>query len=470
MLRAPYYKVRAGVLAGIFMWSLIFGGFNGSAIAQEQDLQTPSYAPGTGEGVEARKEELRTQLEALQAEIAQLKETIREYQGKKEGLAQELSILESKIYKTQLQIRQLNLAIEQTDVQIVETEQKINDTTERIASKQEHVAVLLRRIYEQDDTNFLELVLTYDTFSDFFDRVESVQALEEGVRDVLLGLKETKVLLEEQQEELGNRQQEQEQLRGIQYLQRQDLAGQRGTKESLLKETQGKEAEYRKLEKERQKTAAEIRNQLFVLEGAGVAINFGDAYMHAVFASNLTGVRPAFLLAVLKRESSWGANVGQCYLVDPETGMGKGKNSGEPYPRTMKPSRDVQPFLQITQELGRDPYNTPVSCPHPDYGFGGAMGPAQFIPSTWIAHQDQVAEVLGYMPDPWRIRDAFVASAVKLAQAGAASQNPDIEWKAAMIYYAGGNWNNSAYWGYADWIMDRAAEYQAEIDILLTEK
>ena len=74
------------------------------------------------------------------------------------------------------------------------------------------------------------------------------------------------------------------------------------------------------------------------------------------------------------------------------------------------------------------------------------------------------------MPDPWRIRDAFVASAVKLAQAGAASQNPDIEWKAAMIYYAGGNWNNSAYWGYADWIMDKAAEYQAEIDILLAEK
>jgi len=29
----------------------------------------------------------------------------------------------------------------------------------------------------------------------------------------------------------------------------------------------------------------------------------------------------------------------------------------------MKPDRDQNPFLQITQKLGMDPDSTPVSCP-----------------------------------------------------------------------------------------------------------
>jgi membrane-bound lytic murein transglycosylase B len=94
------------------------------------------------------------------------------------------------------------------------------------------------------------------------------------------------------------------------------------------------------------------------------------------------------------------------------------------------------------------------------------MGPAQFIPSTWMAYRDRAAAALGHPADPWNIRDAFVTSAIKLAAAGAASQDYDTEWKSAMIYYAGGNWNNPAYWPYANWIMDKAAEYQRDIDIL----
>ena len=43
-----------------------------------------------------------------------------------------------------------------------------------------------------------------------------------------------------------------------------------------------------------------------------------------------TTIDPAFLLAIITQESKLGANVGQCYLSDPDTGAGVGKNTGTP--------------------------------------------------------------------------------------------------------------------------------------------
>ena len=212
---------------------------------------------------------------------------------------------------------------------------------------------------------------------------------------------------------------------------------------------------------------ARIRSQLYVLQGVGVATSFGQAYSYAKVASNITGVRPAFLLALFQRESRWGQHIGSCYLTDPETGSGVNfKKDNAPRTRVMKASRDVKPFLELMAELGRDPYKTPISCPHPNYGYGGGMGPAQFIPSTWAGYKDRLANTLGRPADPFDIGDAFIASAVKLQRGGADAQTEQAEWKAAMIYYAGGNWSNPAYRSYGDWIINKAREYQADIDVL----
>ena len=98
------------------------------------------------------------------------------------------------------------------------------------------------------------------------------------------------------------------------------------------------------------------------------------------------------------------------------------------------------------------------------------MGPAQFIPSTWMAYRERVSAILGREANPWLIQDAFIASAVKLADAGASAQTYALERKAALVYYAGGGWNNPAYWAYTDatgvGIMDLAVQYQGDIDVL----
>jgi len=96
------------------------------------------------------------------------------------------------------------------------------------------------------------------------------------------------------------------------------------------------------------------------------------------------------------------------------------------------------------------------------------MGPAQFIPSTWVMYKEKIAALTGHNPpNPWEPHDAFVASAILLKENGAVAGNYSAERLAALRYFAG--WKNagkSAYAFYGDDVMELAAKYQGMINII----
>jgi membrane-bound lytic murein transglycosylase B len=129
--------------------------------------------------------------------------------------------------------------------------------------------------------------------------------------------------------------------------------------------------------------------------------------------------------------------VGTCYVTNFDNGDGIKISSGAAVSGVMKPTRDIQPFLRIVNALGRDPKQTRVSCPF-STGYGGAMGPSQFIPSTWELFQNRIATALGVSAtDPWEPKHAFMASAIYLADLGADSDQYTDERNAACRYYSG---------------------------------
>jgi membrane-bound lytic murein transglycosylase B len=95
-------------------------------------------------------------------------------------------------------------------------------------------------------------------------------------------------------------------------------------------------------------------------------------------------------------------------------------------------------------------------------GWGGAMGPAQFIPSTWMGYRAKVTNITGKTANPWDIRDAFIASALKLGADGAKTK--EGEWAAAMRYFSGST--NVRFRFYGDQVVARANAYQEDIDAL----
>jgi membrane-bound lytic murein transglycosylase B len=102
------------------------------------------------------------------------------------------------------------------------------------------------------------------------------------------------------------------------------------------------------------------------------------------------------------------------------------------------------------------------------YGWGGAMGPAQVIPSTWILFKDRLAKISGSNPpNPWNARDALFAAGLILKDNGASDGTRAAERLAALRYLAG--WKNAtkkAYAFYGDDVMDLADKYQSQINIL----
>jgi len=156
----------------------------------------------------------------------------------------------------------------------------------------------------------------------------------------------------------------------------------------------------------------------------------------------------------LQQESNIGQNVGSCVITDLTSGTTQNINTGTVYTNGIHPTRDLPTLQEILSELGRDPKSTKVSCPL-SVGYGGAMGPAQFIPSTWQLYVPRLKQILGTTPDPWNPRHAIIASALLLSDLGAATS----EYMAAAKYYAGGNW---ATYGksYANSVLTRAQNIQ----------
>lgn len=393
---------------------------------------------------------------------AKIAEDITKTAQQKNTLQNQISTLKKKVQNLEYQINQGNIMVKDLNIQISDTQVSITKTSSDIEDSKSQISAILRSLYEEDQKPSF-VVLLEGNLSDFFSNLAYLEGLNSKVSDLLENTKNLKSYLEGQMTKMDDEVGQLQKTIALQGLQKKENEQNKKQQEQYLKLT---EAQYQQQLKDKQETeqkASKIKAQLFQMVGVSKVPTFGEALEVAKTAANMAGIRPAFLLAVISQESAIGRNVGQCMLVDPNTGAGKKVSSGAATIRVMKPARDVQPFLQLTASLGRDPYNTPVSCWIPayvgglPYGWGGAMGPAQFIPSTWNLFTGQLKNLLGQAADPWGIKDSFVASGLYLADLGASAQTASKESSAASRYYGGSS-------AYARSVMSRASCIQTFID------
>lgn len=405
------------------------------------------------------KTQLQQQLQDIENQIAQYQQELNTIAGEKNTLQNKIKQLQKQQASINLQIRATNLQIKQLEGQLDQTKAAIDEKIAKIQRLKDQMGQFIRLINESDSDPIVYAIVSEDNLSDIFNEMESYFQISSSLKDLLAQTTQIKDQLNQQEQDLEQKQDQAKDLLSIKVLQQQQLSSSVNEQNDLLTQTKGKESNYQVALSSSQKKAAEIRTRLYQLLGVTTQITFGEAVQIAQWASGQTGVRAAFLLGVLTQESNLGKNVGTC------------NRPGDPPEKSwravMKPDRDQQPFLTITQELGMDPDTTPVSCPMRDskgnrIGWGGAMGPAQFIPSTWMGYKDQVTAITGKLANPWDIRDAFLAAAIKLKAGGAGSQSG--EWAAAMRYFSGST--NVRYRFYGDNVVALAAQYQNDINSL----
>lgn len=404
----------------------------------------------------ACKKELEACMNYYDQESNRVANDMQKTSQEKKTLQNKISGLNSKIKELNYNIGKNNLIIKDLKIQITDTEGSIEKNTQKIEELRVKLADVLRSVSEQDKKSLIEVMFAQADLSSFFDNLVGLEIIGSKNKDLLQDIKLLKASLEGQKVSLDGEKEDLEKTVKLHEQQKQESDSVKKSQEQYLKMT---EAEYQKQLSEKQeieKKAAQIRAKLFQLVGVSKAPTFGEALEVAKSVAAVVGIRPALLLAIISQESAIGRNVGQCVLADSATGTGKKISTGASVSRLMKVSRDVQPFLSITAALGRDPYNTPVSCPL-SIGYGGAMGPAQFIPSTWNLYTSKLQSILGKAGDPWAIKDSFTASALYLYDLGAGAKTYAKESNAASRYYGGSS-------SYAKSVMTRAGCVQDFID------
>ncbi len=423
-------------------------------------------AQATAADVDARKVKLESDLGALEREIEVQRKILDEKQREGVSLERDVAILVAQITEATLSIKARNLTIQKLTSDIGGKEVVIGNLSEKLVRQKESLAQILRKRAELDLFSLAEVVLSNENLSEFFSDVDSFDAVQAALRDSFAEITETKTQTETEKKTLEEKKTEEVELRAIQELQKRRIEEKRAERNKILAATKGQERAYQKILKDKEKSAAAIRAELFSLRDTA-AIPFGKAVEYATRAGQRTNVRPALILGIITQESNLGENTGQCFVKDLSTGSGVGKNTGKFFRSVMKAPRDTEPFVALASRVGFDPLNTAVSCP-PSYGYGGAMGPAQFIPSTWVLYESKIADMTGHNPpSPWEAEDAFVASAILLKENGATVGTYFAERLAALRYFAGWkNANKSAYAFYGDDVMELATKYQNLIDVL----
>lgn len=389
------------------------------------------------------REALEEELKKLEEQIAQYEEDITKTQQEKKSLQNEIYILRKKIEKLDYQIYRNNLIIKDLNFQIGDTQTSIDKTNLKIAEVKENLANILQLRYEEDQRSLLEIFLAEESLADFFDDLMALEALNLETQELLTDIKGLKSSLESQKDTMLEEKDDLEDVVTIQLLQKQESATTKKTQEYFLKLT---EVEYQKYLREKEgieKKATEIRARIYELIGVREVVTYEEALEVAKYTASQIGIRPALLLGVLSQESAIGKNVGQCFLRNPSTGEGVIARNGQTISRVMNPQRDVPYFLEIIRELNKnkglalDPFETLVSCPM-SFGWGGAMGPAQFIPDTWAnpryGYKLRVEKIIGTTADPWDIRDASLAACLYLKDG---LDRYGTEGKAIQSYFCG---------------------------------
>lgn len=410
-----------------------------------------------------QEQKLRAELQNIEAEIAKQESILKQKQTEGASIARDVSILNAQIKTAQLKVRSHQLNIDNLGKDINVRNNTINALGTRIDKNKGSLAQIIQKTNEIDDYSYVEAMLGNKDISEFFIDLDTFASIKKSMQFNLDNIKEAKNENETVKKELSTKRDKEMDLLASIAQEKKKIEVAEAEKKRLLNLNTNEQKGYQSIIASQKQRASEIRNQLFRLRDAG-PIKFGDAVVLAQNAAAKTGVKAAFVLAIIQQESNLGANVGRCYLTS-EDGSGVGASSGKVFTNLMKASRDVQPFLKITKDLGLDPYKTLVSCPL-SVGYGGAMGPAQFIPSTWQIFANRIAAALGKQySDPWNPQDAFMASSMYLADLGATSDNYTAQRNAACRYYSGRSCSGSNTF-YGDQVMARVQAIQSNIDIL----
>ncbi|MDP2656059.1 MAG: peptidoglycan DD-metalloendopeptidase family protein [bacterium] len=185
--------------------------------------------------------ELNDQIKDKKASVSTLRTRIQTYEQNITKKRQEASTLENVLAITEDEIEKVTLdleaskqEVEQLDLEIQQTDLEIGKREEQVSVLKGQLAEFIRQVYVEDQKDLVEILLTNDSLSEFFDQV---RYLEESQGELGKGIARLKVLRSElnvQKMGLENNKKRQIELRDQLSKDKDQLEEQRTAKQALV--------------------------------------------------------------------------------------------------------------------------------------------------------------------------------------------------------------------------------------------
>ncbi|PIR75291.1 MAG: hypothetical protein CO030_03925 [Candidatus Magasanikbacteria bacterium CG_4_9_14_0_2_um_filter_42_11] len=212
-----------------------------------------SETNGTG-GNKQEIDELNQQIAAKKDKVKQLEASIEAYKKKIENtrlesssLANQMAILDNHIVQVELDIEATEQKLETLNLEIQAFELGIADKEQTITRQREIITEFIRTLHQQGNKGMLEVLASYDNFSDFYNKMEYAKSIEEDLGKNARALRIAKEELQTKKTATEERRKAYNALKEELDNKKKDLEGQSLAKQTLLAQTQSSELKYKTL-------------------------------------------------------------------------------------------------------------------------------------------------------------------------------------------------------------------------------
>lgn len=212
-------------------------------------------------------------LQQKKEKINQLQEQINEYQKninyqrqQSLSLSNQVNILSNEVSKLETEIDLKNNQIEAAKIEIKETEDKIANTEKNIAAQKSQLTEFIKTMNRLDQKNILEILLTADSFSDYYNHLHTLSVLENNTGNILSDLKNFKANLVANQQQLETEKKSLENFLDELDQKKELLEEHSYAKKTLLSESRNSEAKFSSLVSQLKAEQSSINSEIVDLE------------------------------------------------------------------------------------------------------------------------------------------------------------------------------------------------------------
>ena len=224
---------------------------------------------------QTRADELKQNISSREDDIRKLESEIAEYQNRLEGVGNQKKTLQSALQTLDLTRAKLSKDIQLTQKKIDRTNTTISDLSRnidqqesRIIRNKQLIASSILKISQADEGTMLEVLLSSDDLSSFFQEIDDLGRVQTAIRDNIQSLKQLKISLGAQRDAFQIEQKNLTKL-NTQHSDQKNIADrQKKEQANLLVVTKNQESNYKKLLAQKEAAKKQFEREIEDFEAA----------------------------------------------------------------------------------------------------------------------------------------------------------------------------------------------------------